>query len=408
MNRKPARRILRGLMWAGAVALVAVFSAMLVLPMNHHPLREAGERAAPGAAMAGADQEAGDRADVSADWTRDKDEEEASETAGGQGGTARARYEAAGAEASRVAAVAGYTVVRLDPETQERAGLKTQVLDPLNFAPEIDAFGRVVDIQPLLAQRTRYTAAQSQADIARTTLAAAKNEYDRLSALNKQEGDVATKRIQQAEADWKKNQAELRGFETEMASIRDETRQQWGQVLAGWALEGPSSDFDRLLKHQDALILVTLPPAQTLPSGTETIQVFAGSERAHPAPASLVSPAHATDPVVQGETYFFRSPAAGLRAGMRLDVTINQTKNAALGVVVPQSAVIWALGQAWAYVRLDAMHFARRPVSTATEAPGGWFVVDTLKPGDSVVVAGAQMLYAEEFRPQIQNEGNND
>lgn len=408
MYRKPARRVFRGLMWVGAVALVAIFAAMLILPMNRHPLHEADARTAPGADMTGADNETDGRADASVHRARDKGEEEPRQAPGGEGSTARARDQAAGADASRIAAVSGYTVVRLDPETQERSGLKTQVLEPLNFAPEIDAFGRVVDIQPLLALRARYTAAQSQADIARTTLTAAKNEYDRLFDLNKQEGDVATKRIQQAEAEWKKNQAELRGFEVDMASIRDETRQQWGQVLANWALEGSSPDFERLLKHQDVLVLVTLPPAQTLPSGTETIQIFVGGDRAHPAPAALVSPAPTTDPVVQGETYFFRSPAAGLRAGMRPDVTINQTKNAALGVVVPQSAVIWALGQAWAYVRLDAMHFVRRPVSTATEAPGGWFVIDTVKPGDSVVVAGAQMLYAEEFRSQIHNEDNND
>jgi len=120
-----------------------------------------------------------------------------------------------------------------------------------------------------------------------------------------------------------------------------------------------------------------------------------------------VSPAPTTDPVVQGETYFFRSAASALRAGMRVDVWIDQAKNAATGVIVPQSAVVWALGQAWAYVQLDTMHFVRRPVSTATEAPGGWFVADTIKPGDSVVVAGAQMLYAEEFRSQSHDEDNN-
>ena len=91
---------------------------------------------------------------------------------------------------------------------------------------------------------------------------------------------------------------------------------------------------------------------------------------------------------------------------MRLDVWIGESKTAESGVIVPQSAVIWALGQAWAYVKTDDEHFVRRQVPTGTTAPGGWFVADSIKPGDAIVVAGAQTLYAEEFRWQIRNEDN--
>jgi len=395
MTRKPMRRILRGGLWTGAVLLVAIFAAMLLLPMKRDLMSDASDHP-----VSAADADDGAKDGSDANTAEPETHEDAIRRPG--------RAEAVGSDASRLEVVGGYTMLRLDPQTQERSGLKSEVLAAVNLSPEIAAFARVVDIQPLLAQRARYTAAQAQADVARTTLAAAKNEYDRLEGLNKQEGDIATKRIQQAEADWRRNQAELRGYETQTASIRDETRQQWGQVLTGWALDAASPEFERLLKHQDALLLVTLPPGQTLPPETDTVQIApGGGDRAHAAPAAYVSPAPTSDPVVQGETHYFRSAATGLRAGMRVDVWINQSKNAALGVVVPQSAVVWALGQAWAYIRVDAMHFVRRPVSTATEAPGGWFVTDTIKPGDSVVVAGAQMLYAEEFRWQIHDEDNN-
>ena len=406
MTRKPMGRILRGGLWTGAILLVAIFAAMLLFPMKRDLTSDARDHPVSAADADGGGKEgtAGASSQRPHDGNAAKTAEpETHEDAIRRGG----RAEAVGSDASRLEVVGGYTVLRLDTQTQEQSGLKSEVLAPVNLSPEIAAFARVVDIQLLLAQRARYTAAQAQADVARTTLAAAKNEYDRLEALNKQEGDIATKRIQQAEADWQRNQAELRGFETQTASIRDETRQQWGQVLTGWALDAASPEFERLLKHQDALLLVTLPPGQTLPPETDIVRIATGGDRAHAAPAAYVSPAPTTDPVVQGETHYFRSAAAGLRAGMRVDVWINQSKNAAQGVVVPQSAVVWALGQAWAYVRVDPVHFVRRPVSTATEAPGGWFVTDTIKPGDSVVVAGAQMLYAEEFRWQIHDEDNN-
>ena len=43
-------------------------------------------------------------------------------------------------------------------------------------------------------------------------------------------------------------------------------------------------------------------------------------------------------------------------------------------------------------------------VPTDAEIDGGWFVEDAVAPGEKLVVAGAQMLFAEEFRWQIRDE----
>lgn len=305
---------------------------------------------------------------------------------------------------SRVRVVDGQTTVVLDADAQERAGLRTQTLDSVSFSPEIAALGRVVDLQPLLAQRSRFTAARAQADIARANYNAAKADYERLAGLSREEGDIARKRLLQGEADVKRSAAEVARYESEMRAIREETRQQWGPVLASWALAGSSPEFDRLLSHEESLMLVTLPPGTTLPPGADSVMVARNGERGGAVAASYISPAPVADPMVQGETHFFRTAAPGLRAGMRVDVWAAQSKSPEAGVIVPQDAVVWALGEAWAYVKLDESHFARRAIPTATEAPGGWFVTDAVKPGDSIVVAGAQILYAEEFRWQIRNE----
>jgi hypothetical protein len=389
IRRKPQGSVMVAVFWIAAVVLVAVAGGLLLIPSRH------------------ADHEAdGQTTRV----TQGTDDDKATQAAAPEEEDALRRpdrREAVGSEAGRVEVKNGFTVLQLAPDVQEHSGLQIEELKAVNFAPEIQAFARVVDLQPLLSDRARFTASQSQADVARATLAAAKAEYDRLASLHKEEGDIATKRIQQAEAEWKRNQAELRRFEADTAAVRDEIRQQWGDVLTGWALDGNAAEFDRLLRHQDTLLLVTMPPGQSLPPGTETVQVALGGERANALPASYVSPAPGTDPTVQGETYYFRTEARGLRAGMRADVWVPQAKNGGAGVIVPQSAVVWALGQAWAYVKLDAAHFVRRPIPTAVEAPGGWFVSDTVKPGDFIVTSGAQMLYAEEFRWQIRDEDEN-
>jgi len=309
--------------------------------------------------------------------------------------------------ASGVQVVAGETTVALDAEAQRRAGLRTEALSGVTFTPEIAALGRVVDLQPLLAQRARFSSARAQAAVVRATLDAAKADYDRLAGLSREEGDIARKRLLQADADVKRAEAELGRYDAEMRSVRDETRQQWGPVLASWALAGSSPEFERLLAHEDVLLLVTLPPGTSLPAGVATVLAAKGGERDRAVEAAYISPAPTTDPVVQGETHFFRAKAEGLRAGMRLDVWAKQSQTPESGVIVPQDAVVWALGQAWAYVQIDKRHFARRPIPTDTQAPGGWFVTDAVKDGESVVVAGAQILYAEEFRWQIRNEDDN-
>jgi hypothetical protein len=383
----------RIVLWIAASAILIGVGAVFLLP-NHKEAANESDKAPIAANKGHNDDAAGSSDKTPADATPDHED------------ALRSHDSSADESQARVEVVGGLTTLRLDASTQARGGLRTEVLKPVSFSPEIAAFGLVADLQPLLAQRARYAAARSEADVARTTLASAKSEYDRLSSLNKEEGDIATKHIQQAEAEWKRNQAELRRFESEMQGIHDETRQQWGAVVTGWALDGNSPEFEKLLNHDDVLILVTLPPGQSLPSGIETVQIGRNGDRANAKPATYLSPAPATDPLVQGETHYFRAAADNLRAAMRLDVWIGKSKSAETGVIVPQSAVIWALGQAWAYVKTDDEHFVRRQISTGTAAPGGWFVADSIKPGDNVVVAGAQTLYAEEFRWQIRNEDN--
>ena len=89
---------------------------------------------------------------------------------------------------------------------------------------------------------------------------------------------------------------------------------------------------------------------------------------------------------------------------MRAEARIVSADASTIGVLVPDSAVVWALGEAWAYLALDDSHFARIGVDTDIELADGWFVTDGIAPGEKIVVTGAQTLYAEEFRWQVFEE----
>ncbi len=71
------------------------------------------------------------------------------------------------------------------------------------------------------------------------------------------------------------------------------------------------------------------------------------------------------------------------------------------GALVPDSAVVWLDGRAWAYVREGADRFVRHEVPLRHRTGMGWLVTKNFSPGDSVVTGGAQLLLSEEFRSKI-------
>jgi len=70
----------------------------------------------------------------------------------------------------------------------------------------------------------------------------------------------------------------------------------------------------------------------------------------------------------------------------------------AKGVFIPASSVVWWQGKSWVYVKRDTEHFVRREVSVESPVNNGYFSVKNFRPGEQIVVKGAQILLSEEFR----------
>jgi hypothetical protein len=309
-----------------------------------------------------------------------------------------------GEEESRVEIVDGVPVVALEDEDRDRAGVETAILEAVQYRPEILAKGLVVDIQPLLAHRGTCLSAINDVEMARTRLGVARREYQRLSDLNAQGGSIATKRVQEAEAQVRIERVAVAGAETRRDTLIDEARQGWGPEVAGWLLEDDPTTLQGLIMGEQVLVQLVMPVGTTMPPNVTDVSVSAARGDDRERPATYVSPAPYTDPMIQGESHFFRADSSGLRAGMQTVLRIPIEASPRTGVIVPDAAVVWALGQSWAYLALDEEHFARIAVATDIERPDGWFVSDGIAPGETIVVTGAQTLYAEEFRWQVFEE----
>jgi multidrug efflux pump subunit AcrA (membrane-fusion protein) len=166
----------------------------------------------------------------------------------------------------------------------------------------------------------------------------------------------------------------------------------------------------RLIERVEFLLQITLPPGVQLEDvpATASVEVVGKPRRAE---VRYISPATRTDARIQGLTYFYAAPAnSGVLPGMNVRAFLANGKPVD-GAIVPASAVVWWAGRAWVYRRTGDDTFSRReiPVDMPAEQDGGFVVPASLLADEGdVVIVGAQMLLSEEFRSQIQVEGDDD
>jgi hypothetical protein len=293
--------------------------------------------------------------------------------------------------------------VRLGAAQVRDAGLKVEPLRAVALQPETTAYGKVLDVQPLLELRVRHRTARAEAEVAAAALELARSNRERLSYLHREE-IIASRELVQAEAQWQADRAKADAARRLLDEIRREALQAWGAELARLALDGDAALFEDLLSHRRALLLIALPNGYAMPDGPAPLYVGREPERSRAARAEPISPATKTDELVQGETWFYHAADPRLRSGMRVQVWAPLAGDKLAGVAIPLTAVIWQGGKPWVYRELGEGSYVRAEVADHRDYAGGWFVARGFEPGERIVVTGGQTLLSEEFRGGIPDE----
>lgn len=306
---------------------------------------------------------------------------------------------------SRVAVKDGVVSLTLDAPAQQNGGIRTAALAERSVRGAVTAYGTILDAAPLTALNNRYLDAKAALRMAEAKLAVSRAAYERAQALYKDRQSISQAQMQSAGGAFEVDEATEAAAQSRLATVVASAQQSWGPVL-GQALLAGAPLVDDLIRRRAYLVKVTLSPGAALAQAPETASaILGGGQRV---PLNYVSPATATDPQIQGMTYFYRAPAAdGVLPGLNVVASL-PVAPAADGVVVPESAVVWLQGKAWLYVRTGADTFTRRPIAPDRPGPDGGYVVTSLSPGTRVVVVGAQMLLSEEFRAQLGRGGDQD
>jgi hypothetical protein len=300
----------------------------------------------------------------------------------------------------RISLEGGEPVITLDAAAQEQSGLRTVALQQTEYHEQLRAYATVLDLQPLVDLDNSYAVAKAQLKGAQAKLDASSAEFEREEALFKTRTSIVTlDKLQAAEAAFHVDEAALASAEAQLRTVEETAEQSWGPVL-GRQLGEDNQEFARLVRRQDYLVQVTLPPGVLVntPPPTATIQLENGQRKE----IHFISPAAKTNVSIQGVSFLYTVSASNdLLPGMNV-LAFLPVESTVDGVVVPLAAMVWWQGRAWVYVRTGPSTFARRAIETDYPLPEDGYLDRSLTSDTEVVVQGAQMLLSEEFRAQIQ------
>lgn len=291
-----------------------------------------------------------------------------------------------------------------DDDRLDGAGIVTEPLKRAMNQPELNAYGTVVSLESLLTLRQQYLATQAQQDSAEATYQEADLNLKRTRNLY-QHDIVSARRLQEQQARWRNDKANLANSRNQQQAILATSRLQWGNTLTEWFTLNQGKQAEQFLSHHAQLLQITLPPDVHLNSDVRSIAVDERGRRDRAIKATLISAAPQVDPTTQGERYFFKSQDRNLPFGAHISAWIasgNGNQNA--GVVIPKHAVVWHLGQAFVFIKSEDGGFNRRVLPEQISSEEGYFAATGFEPGEEIVTTGAQTLLSEELKNLIPSE----
>jgi hypothetical protein len=310
--------------------------------------------------------------------------------------------EAAVHSSARVTVENGWTTLTVDAATQAASGIQANALTAADTATGALVYGTVMDVQPLADLASRHASGKADLDAAQAAAETAKAELDRTQALYADVQNASLKALQAARSASIAATTKVKAAQIGLDAAATSARQSYGAVVATW-IAAASPDLARLLDRREVLLRVVFPGSQGGPAPS-VLQANADGIGAFD--ARWISASPQADSGIQGQTYFYRA-AVSLGAGIRISARAPGAA-AQAGVLIPADAIVWFGGLPWAYVQSAPDRFQRRVVDPRFPQDGDFFVTEGLKPGDRVVVRGAQLLLSEEFRAQGGSQAGNN
>lgn len=288
--------------------------------------------------------------------------------------------EPAKAEAAAPAERPKDKALHLPSAKRAAAGITLAKPTEATLAPEVSAYGRVLDPVPLIAL-------VAEVETARASLTASQKELARVQKLFAAGANASAQTVETAEA------AAVRD-RTALASARARLIANVGHPLADTADLGrmvAGLEQGRMLARVDVLASDTVPAA----AKTARVGLLGSSEMFD---ADVLGAAPTADPQVQGQGFLVLLRDHPFPAGAALRATLTGTGAPEKVLVVPRTAVVYHQGSAWVYVLGEEDTFERKIVTLGRAIGDGVVIVSGIEESDQVATSGAQQLLSAELQ----------
>jgi hypothetical protein len=296
-----------------------------------------------------------------------------------------------GQDAAREKDEAGSGEVKLTPEEVGKLGIATTAAAAVQFIPAKQGFGVVLSHDAI---------AQAVADVATAQAGVRQSQavLARIARLAGTAGAESTEAHESAARQAAVDAAALRLAEAKSSAILGQR--------PPWAGHDDSKVLAELAEGRSKLLRVTFPlgALSAVPNSLRVARLDAATvgERWT---ARTVWDAPA-DSGIPGRSFFALLQHTDVGEGERLLVwaTGAASEPTESGILVPPSAVVVSDGKFWCYVERQPGVFTRAPLDIGRPMADGYFVKDTIKPGDAIVTSAAGLLLARQSNPSSEAE----
>ncbi len=290
----------------------------------------------------------------------------------------------------------------LDEEVQQALDIKTITLEKKTLSVEIASYGKVLDISPLISFRQQYLQTEIDLSAARAQLNISEQALNRLKKLQR-ENISSTKKLQQQLRIWQADRARVSALTLKRDGLSALQRIQWGAELTDWFSQQQSASLKALLIEQAHLFEIRLPENFDLQNPPEKLVIAPGQKKySIHIDQAFLSPV--VDPLSQTRRYFFISANERLQPNLTFNVWLADKRSQQSGLVIPKSALLWHLGQAFVYAKEDEDEFHSVVIKDYQPNSAGYWVLSGLEEGMEIVVQGGQALLSYEFKAQIPDD----
>ena len=289
-------------------------------------------------------------------------------------------------------------VLNFPPGVAEANGVVTAPVRAANWVERYTKLGTVLDVASLLRDVAALRGTELVLGQSEARLEPLRNRLERLQQAY-DTGLVLLADVDLAERTLRDEQMILAEHTAARAHTLREIRHGWGAYFAE-AAAARSTLLEALADRTRALVQVSLP--EPLSGRGFHAEIQAGDAVR---PAEPVGPGYAEIAGMGPDAVVLLAEGAGLRPGLRVEVTFQATEGFESGFVLPTGAVLFHGDGIWAYRDLGDGRFHRLPLSGLRRLDRSWFVPTSVLAADArVVIRGGQMLLAEEFRAEIMRE----